>query len=185
MDKQQYLVKLEQSLKKMPGTERSDMLYDFEEHFSLGREEGKTDMQIAEELGDPHKIGKELLADYRIGQAKKDQSLSNIARVLLSLIGLSLFNGLLVAVPFLTFLVVLAAVGISSIALAVSPFIFLFNLWFGEIYYIWPTFFLSICLSAIGILIGIGLIIAVKKGVPYFTRYIQFNISVVKGEKSI
>lgn len=63
MTKAEFLQTLERELHKLNEHERKEILYDFEEHFAAGFEEGKTEDEIAQELGNPKMIAKEILAD--------------------------------------------------------------------------------------------------------------------------
>jgi uncharacterized membrane protein len=56
MNKQEFLYKLEGLLQEFPEGDRKEILYDYEEHFRIGIEEGKGEEIIAKELGDPRYI---------------------------------------------------------------------------------------------------------------------------------
>ncbi len=46
MSKEQFLKELSSHLRKLPDEERKDILFDYEEHFQFGIEEGKTESEI-------------------------------------------------------------------------------------------------------------------------------------------
>ncbi len=71
MNKEQFLRELSNQLRKLPEEERKDILFDYEEHFQFGIEEGKTELEIIKGLGSPKVIAKELLAMYRFDEMKK------------------------------------------------------------------------------------------------------------------
>lgn len=56
MTKYEFLRIIEEGLEDFPTSERNDILYDYEEHFTYGRADGKTDEDIIAELGDPYEI---------------------------------------------------------------------------------------------------------------------------------
>lgn len=60
MTKLEYLTALEQELRCFPADFAEDILKDYREHFRLGQENGKTEQQICEELGNVHEFAKEL-----------------------------------------------------------------------------------------------------------------------------
>lgn len=60
MTEQQFLNELETALTRLPAEERYDILSDIKEYFSNGREDGKSDSEIAASLGSPRDIAKEL-----------------------------------------------------------------------------------------------------------------------------
>lgn len=61
MNKRDYLDLLRYYLRDLPPVVVDDIVYDYEEHFSAGIENGKTEEQIADELGSPDDIAKEYL----------------------------------------------------------------------------------------------------------------------------
>lgn len=64
MTERQFIAVLENSLKQLSSEERNDILQDIREYFTNGREDGKTDSEIANSLGSPSKIAEELLTSY-------------------------------------------------------------------------------------------------------------------------
>lgn len=59
MNKQEYLKELRKNLRGFSQEEIDDILYDYEEHFSIGLSTGKTEEEIAEELGNPRDIAEQ------------------------------------------------------------------------------------------------------------------------------
>ncbi|MFC5602321.1 DUF4097 family beta strand repeat-containing protein [Sporosarcina koreensis] len=64
MTENQFINELENALKRLPADERNDILQDIREYFSNGRDDGKTEIEIAASLGSPQKIATELLDAY-------------------------------------------------------------------------------------------------------------------------
>jgi uncharacterized membrane protein len=56
MNKNEFLRRLDMLLQSLPYDERRDIMYDYEEHFKSGLEDGKTEEEITRELGSPEKI---------------------------------------------------------------------------------------------------------------------------------
>jgi uncharacterized membrane protein len=52
MNKMEFLKKLEAKLKGLPVNDIKEILSDYEEHFRIGLEKGKTEEEISVELGD-------------------------------------------------------------------------------------------------------------------------------------
>lgn len=61
MTEQQFLNELKIALSTLPIDERNDILADIKEYFSNGRDDGKTESDIAASLGSPKEIAAELL----------------------------------------------------------------------------------------------------------------------------
>lgn len=64
MTEKQFLNELELALTRLPSDERNDILQDIKEHFTIGREDGKSDSEIAASLGSPKEIAEELLLNH-------------------------------------------------------------------------------------------------------------------------
>ena len=56
MNKAEYMLRLERAIIRLPRTVRDEILYDYEEHFRLGKEAGKSEEEISRELGTPEEI---------------------------------------------------------------------------------------------------------------------------------
>ncbi|RLQ91460.1 DUF4097 family beta strand repeat-containing protein [Planomicrobium sp. Y74] len=69
MTEQQFLQQLEQALERLPAEERNDILQDIREYFANGRADGKSDSDIALELGSPDAIAKELVDSFDFSQS--------------------------------------------------------------------------------------------------------------------
>ncbi len=55
MKKNEYLAQFHARLQGLPEHEKTEIILDFEEHFSAGLAKGKTEEEICEDLGDPVK----------------------------------------------------------------------------------------------------------------------------------
>lgn len=66
MTKDQFISILSQGLYDFPANERMEIIYDYEEHFRVGKENGKTDEEIIRELGDPYTICSQYKANYEM-----------------------------------------------------------------------------------------------------------------------
>lgn len=64
MTEQQFIMELENALIRLPLEERQDILQDIREYFLNARHDGKTDEEIAAELGKPSEIAAELISSF-------------------------------------------------------------------------------------------------------------------------
>src|SRR5690625_759076 len=101
MLKNEYMQRIENKIKSLRKAEREDIIRDLEDHFYFGREEGKTEEEVANNLGSPDKMGRALLATYRMEQVSEKKSVNNIFQAVWAVIGLSLFNLIIVLGPFI------------------------------------------------------------------------------------
>ena len=63
MNKNEFIEILKSNLSKLPKDEIDDIIYDYEEHFRIGLENGKAESEIFSELGNPKAISKQFFAD--------------------------------------------------------------------------------------------------------------------------
>jgi hypothetical protein len=78
MTEQQFLNELEFALTRLASEERNDILQDIKEYFTNGREDGKSDGEIAASLGSPREIAEELLANHVPEKVVTDNKLIKI-----------------------------------------------------------------------------------------------------------
>lgn len=181
MTKDEYLEELGQALKGLPAPEREDILADFAEHFSIGKEQGKTDDEISTSLGSPHQIAKELLASYHVETAASKATAGNVLRATWAVLGLSFFNLVFVLGPFIAVIGLLFGGWVTGIAFTLSPLLVLFDAIFVPDGSLLFDFFASLLAAGLGILLSIAMYFITKWLAKGFVRYLKFNASLVKG----
>ncbi len=67
MNKNEFIDVLEKSLLRLPKADRDDILSDYEAHFALGLENGKTEEEVSASLGDPHELAMTYLENLPAG----------------------------------------------------------------------------------------------------------------------
>lgn len=67
MNKKDFLSILANGLKDFPEKELADILFDYQEHFTVGKSNGKTEEEIIDELGNPY----EIVYQYRCAYLEK------------------------------------------------------------------------------------------------------------------
>lgn len=63
MNKQQFMSRLQFELLPLPEHERSEILEEYDAHFEFGKQQGRTEEEIARELGVPEELAVELLGN--------------------------------------------------------------------------------------------------------------------------
>lgn len=94
MTKTEFFNIIRNGLKDFPENEVNDILYDYEEHFASGLNDGKTVEEIIEELGNPYDIVEQYKStnSYSIYQkSKSTSSLTNTTIIILILVGIICF----------------------------------------------------------------------------------------------
>lgn len=133
MLKDEFIEKLSKSLKRIPKKDRDYILYDYEEFFNAGMQEGKSEEDISRFLGDPIVIAKQFMADITLKQAEKQSSVQNVLKASYSVIGLrfvnisfvlpAMFILLLMIAIFFTFSIFIIAMGINSLVLTTYSYV--------------------------------------------------------------
>lgn len=192
MMQNEFLTKLEELLSRVPELDRKEMLYDYQEHFEIGLTNGKSQRELMEELGDPHVIARDLLAEYRIGRTEKetetetdkvkDKPSTNIFRSIIAGVSLILFNLIFIIGPVAGLFGAYVALCAVSFALTVLPLVILTSYFLGYSYETFAVnFFVSLTAFSLGLLMSIGMIQLGKLFSKVILRYIKFNIKVIKG----
>jgi uncharacterized membrane protein len=192
MNKKEYLDNLSKYLRGIPREDEKDIMSDFEEHFEMGIEEGRTEEDLSKSLGEPKALANQLRANIMVAQAEKETSAVNITRAVFASLGLGFFNLIFVLGPFMAVLGVLLALFITGISIAAAGIVGLLSTIFSPLF---PEYFNLIMNPAVGIFASIG---AVSFGVLFFIgdvyltkgffrlfiRYIKFNARIVSGKET-
>ncbi|MEZ0117922.1 UNVERIFIED_ORG: putative membrane protein [Heyndrickxia coagulans] len=181
MNKKQFLSKLESSLKSLPAHERQDILQDFEEHFAIGLQEGKTEEQMSASLGSPHQIAKDMVAAYHLERVETKATFGNILRAVWATIGLGFFNLAIVLGPFIALAGIIFSGWITGIVFMASPFLFLINILLYPETFTLFYLFVSIATCGIGFFVVIGMYFATRTLMQGFIRYLRWNVNLIKG----
>lgn len=183
--KKQFLNELEGLLQGIPEADRQDILRDYEEHFQIGLENGKSEEEITADLGSPRTIAKEVSAEYHITTAKENQTAGNMFRAVIAILSLGFFNLVFVLGPFIGLIGVMIALYSIPITLVTTPFLIVAGLGlpasFAELMQI---IFLFMTLFGLGTLFTIGLIYLTKGVYKLVLKYLQFNLSIIRGKES-
>jgi len=204
MNKEQFLMELQGHLSVLPPEEYHELMEDYEAHFAFGLQSGKTEQEIARELGDPYELAQEAIrernavnehvywsnpaADHSFSQPSSTtpplpglpaaQARGGVAHTFV-VSGLVLLN--LVAVPLIfSFWAVVVSIAVTA---AVS---ILSSVLVGLDYAIGNGFFpakayASLCMLGIGILLGLGSKPLFKGMLSLSLSYMNWNKRVVRG----
>lgn len=195
MNRIEFLKILINSLGNISTEDKLEIQADYDEHFSAGLEEGKTEEEIAQFLGDPKAIAKQFKAECALKNAEINTSAGNIIRAIIAVLSLGFFNLVFVLGPFLAVLGILAGLFSSALAVTISGIV----LFFSTIFY--PFFstsintsqnmdffplapivsiLLSIGLTSAGILFIIGNTYLIKFLYNLTIKYLKLNLKIIK-----
>ncbi len=127
MRKKEFLTKLRQNLRGIPSEEIHDILYDFEEYFNGGIQDGRSEEELADSLGNPKNIAKQVRAEFMVQLAKDAPSIRNMLNAIFATIGPGFFQ----------------VIGLSFIAIGVMIFLNQLSIVDFSWGYLWPIFVLA------------------------------------------
>jgi len=183
MNRKEFMKKLDNALTGIPKAEKKEAMRDYEEHFNIGLEKGRTEEEIAKSLGDPASIAKSIKAEYSITRAKREPSIKNIFRATIAVAGLGIFNLIFVLIPLIIAVVLLFAAYIVAVVFIAVPFLMLVypasvTILSGDT----PIWIVGIGLHIIGDILLVVLIYVTKGFYKLIIAYLQMNIKIIKGE---
>lgn len=188
MNKKEFLRVLRDELRHLTQSEIEEIVYDYEEHFIVGLERGKTEEEIAKELGDPKKIAKSYKVSAFIEKATNDPSATNIFKAIIATMAIGFFNLAFVLGPFMGVVGVLiglfgASIGIivGGIAMILGPIVntFIYIIHLPDINSI-GRIFLGVGMICFGILFMILNAHISKLLYKGTVRYLKWNIDIIK-----
>lgn len=190
MTKSEFLTTLDRCLLGLSYEEKKDIIYDYEEHFRNGIEEGKTEEEICTELGDPKNIAKIYSANLTLKKAKANPSSKNLAKAVIAGVSLGFFN-LIIGLPvFFTIFGIIASLFGIFLFFTLGGIVLTFSSFINNIDFVNIPFDISvnpmitvlfgIGLTALGILIGIAGFYIVKSFFKWTIKYLNWNLNIIK-----
>lgn len=189
MNRKEFIDRLRVNLQGLPMSEIQDILSDYEEHFDIGLSKGKSEEEIARELGDTRDIASNYRTSYKsnyndeIINTNTTNSNDNSRKFLMILL-VGFFNLIIVFGPFMAVLGVLMSIYGIGLSFIIGGIALLFGLPFSFINFIPSPHILTslsfgIGLGALGFL-GIILAVYLTKSIYQLTvKYIKWNIEII------
>jgi uncharacterized membrane protein len=120
MNRLSFLARLRNGLAGLPPKDIDDIIADYDTHFSDGVTAGRSEDSVADALGDPARLAKELRAEAGIRRWESNRSAGNFIVALFALLGLATVDVMFL----LPLLCVIAAVSLAlSIAAIIVTFV--------------------------------------------------------------
>jgi uncharacterized membrane protein len=119
MTRQAFIARLRDGLRGLPPQAIADIVADYEAHFADGEAAGRTEAEVAEALGDPGRLARELRAEIGLKRWEDERSPSGAASAVFAVLGLG-------AIDLLILLPVLMALGGVLFGLAMAAIAGLF-----------------------------------------------------------
>ncbi|MDB5447414.1 MAG: hypothetical protein JWQ97_2731 [Phenylobacterium sp.] len=119
MTRQAFIARLRDGLRGLPPQSIADIVADYETHFTDGEAAGRSEAEVAEALGDPGRLARELRAEIGLKRWEEERSASGAASAVFAVLGLG-------ALDLLVLLPVLMGVGGALFGLAMAAIAGLF-----------------------------------------------------------
>lgn len=116
MNKTEYMNSLRQELEGLPAEVIEESMWTYESKFADAMLAGRSESEIADSLPQPRLLAAQKRAALRFQNVKKNVSPGNLARLLVALLGVLVFN-LFMILPAMLYSVILFASYLSSLAL--------------------------------------------------------------------
>lgn len=181
MNQEQFLSKLRQTIKTLSPEEQNDILNDYEEYYSNGMQDGKTEEEISASLGPPEQLGKELTAMYHVDAVETSGTTQNFMRAFWAVISLGFFNLVIVAGPLIALVAIIFSGWVVAVSFSFSLISVLLNTFiYPEIFEPFNVFF-ALGLTGLGLLIGLFMYRVTSWMKKWIVKYFKFNVRMVKG----
>ncbi len=183
MNREQFLAELRAALRGLRPQEADDIVADYAAHFDEARAAGRSEQEVADALGDPKRLARELRAETGLRRWQSSRTPGNFFGAIVALCGLAAFD-LIILLPLLCVLGLIAfVIGVVLFALIIAGFGVLASL-------PWATpsgwsYALSIVLAGVGLIAaGIGwgalLLLAMEGLLLLLSKYARLHYQVLR-----
>ncbi|GEL77956.1 DUF1700 domain-containing protein [Tenuibacillus multivorans] len=181
MNKDQYLKELKQRLAPLSKQDRDEILFDYQEHFDVGLQDGKSEIDIINELGTPHEAADNIMAEMSVPKQEERKSSSDHVRMVFLAIILIMVNLIFVVGPAMAIIVAYLSLYSVVLTLIFSPMLIFYYTVIHGLGNAMASFFAMGIGISLGVLIGIGLFYVGKWIYQVILMYINFNVKLVRG----
>lgn len=131
MTRQAFMARLREGLRGLPPQAVADIVADYEAHFADGAAAGRSEEEVAQALGDPDRLARELRAESTLTRWREERSPSAAASAVFAVLGLGAID-LLILLPIVLsiagtllglFVAVIAVFGSGGFVFAAGPFL--------------------------------------------------------------
>ncbi|MCR5875742.1 DUF1700 domain-containing protein [Phenylobacterium sp. J426] len=131
MTRQAFMARLREGLRGLPPQAVADIVADYEAHFTEGEAAGRSEADVAEALGNPDRLARELKAEAQLTRWREERSPSSAAGAVFAVLGLGAID-ILILLPILMavagtlfglFIAVIACFFAGGLLFAAAPFV--------------------------------------------------------------
>ena len=128
MNRATFMAQLRAGLAGLHAADIQDCLADYETHFADGAAAGRSEHEVAEALGDPTRLARELRAEVGFKRWENDRSAGNLVGVVLALLGLATLDLILLLPLMIVAGAVLLAGAVACLGVIIGGSYLVFNL---------------------------------------------------------
>lgn len=130
MTRNEFIKRLKAGLKGMPADDVAEIVSDYEAHFEAGLAEGRSEAEVAQALGNPSRLARELRLEAGIRNWEAGRSPSSAWSAILAFMGLATIDILIllpivlpvIGVMFGLFILILALFFVGGFLMIAGPF---------------------------------------------------------------
>ena len=135
MNRNLFLARLRSGLAGLPPQEIDEIIADYDRHFSDAAAAGRSEESVAEALGDPSRLAKELRAELRMRRWESDRSAGNLVAALLALLGLLTVDVMFLLPLLFVIAIVTFAFCVAAVVIAFVGMIILTSALWGDLFF--------------------------------------------------
>lgn len=184
MNRDQFLSDLRAALRGVPPQEVEEILADYQAHFAEAGANGRSEHEVADALGDPKQIAKELRAESGLRRWEQRRTPGNLFAAFVALCGLAAVDVIILLPLIFVFGLVVFVVGVVLLALVVAGLAILAGPLWVESPDSWnhaaATILAGIGLVAGGIGFGAVLLLAMELALKVLSRYARLHYQVIR-----
>jgi uncharacterized membrane protein len=130
MTRDAFLARLREGLRGLAPQQVADIVADYEAHFTEGAAAGRSEADVAQALGDPDRLSRELRAEHALGRWEETRNPSAAASAVFAVLGLGAIDLLILLPVMITvvstlfgfFVAVIAVFFAGGVVFAAGPF---------------------------------------------------------------
>ncbi len=117
MTRAAFLARLREGLRGLPPQTVNEVIVDYDTHFTDGVSDGRTEEDVAQALGDPSRLARELRAEIGLKRWEEQKNASGAASAIFAVLGLGAIDILILLPILLVILSILFGFFVGGIAL--------------------------------------------------------------------
>ncbi len=182
MTRLEFLDTLRRRLAGLPQAEIDDLVGDYAAHFADGMAAGRSEAEIAEALGDPMRLARELRAEAGFRRWEEAPTPGNFFGVLFGFVALVAVDFVFLLPLLVVLLIVTLLAGFATLGLAVAGLVLtlgLFRLDHGLSLHYFSRIFAGLGLLGIGVGGGAGLLLMIDYVVRLLGRFARLHYTLL------